>query len=109
MPKRDGNSQGPGRGRLLTFRMLAAILLILSLVALGAIGLGAYLNFAAHNPSGRVAAVTASILGVVLGLLVVISMRAFRVRSLAELEIQSRSPALEKLQRRRDPPGQPYP
>ena len=90
------------------FRVWAAVLLVFSLVGIAAIAVGAYLSISEYIPSGRNAMVMVSFLGVGVGLLMAISMRALKIRSLEELEDESQSPILDKLHKRLDTRGKPH-
>jgi hypothetical protein len=108
MPMQESKPQESDRARLLMFRVGAVLLLIFSLVGIAAIAVGAYLSILELVPSGRNAMVMVSFLGVGVGLLMAISMRALKVRSLEELEDESKSPILDKLQKRLDTRGTPH-
>ena len=84
------------------------MLLIFSLAGIAAIAVAAYLSISEYIPSARNAMVMVSFLGVGVGLLMAISMRALKVRSLEELEEESKSPILDKLHKRIDTRGNPH-
>ena len=90
------------------FRVWAAVLLVFSLVGIAAIAVAAYLSISEYIPSARNAMVMVSLLGVGVGLLMAISMRALKIRSLEELEEESKSPILDKLHKRIDTRGKPH-
>ena len=94
--------------RLLMFRVWAVLLLIFSLVGIAAIAVGAYLSIAERIPAARNAMVMVSLLGIGVGLLMAISMRALKIRSLEELEDESKSPIFDKLHKRLDTRGKPH-
>jgi type VI protein secretion system component VasK len=108
MPTHDSKPPESGSLRLIIFRIWAVLLLILSLVGIAAVAVGAFLSISELIPSGRTTMVMVSVLGVGVGLLMAISMRALKIRSLEELEEESESPILDKLHKRLDTRGKPH-
>jgi hypothetical protein len=91
------HSQKPGRARLIAFRSFAAILLLFSFAGAVALGIGAFLTFRDIDHIGFIPATFMLVLAAAVLLLLMVSFRALKVRSISELEEQSRSSSLEKI------------
>jgi hypothetical protein len=88
---------GTVRARMVVFRLLAGLLVLFSLAGVLAFGIGVYLTVLDAGHIGWIPALFLCVLGVTMVLMVAASVRAIKIRSLRELEEQSRYPTLEKL------------
>jgi hypothetical protein len=79
------------RLRLGFFRAAAGVLLVFSVLACGALCVGLYITITEPSENRWVPAVILAVLAITLGLLIWVSIRALRVRSVDQLERESES------------------
>jgi hypothetical protein len=91
------HSQKPGRARLIAFRSFAALLLLFSFAGAVALGIGVFFTFRDSDHIGLIPATFLLVMAAAMLLLVTVSFRALKVRSIRELEEQSKSASLEKM------------
>ena len=79
------------RPRIYLFRALGGVLLAFSIVALAAAGIGIYYTVKESSVSGWLAPLLVGGIGIAACLMIVVGARALRVKSIEELEEQSKS------------------
>ncbi len=89
------SSYKPAPARLIIFRCFAALLLLFSLAGATAVGIGIYITI----KNGEIAWIPTMflfILAITMVLLMAVSIRAFKIGSVDELEEQSKSSTMEQ-------------
>ena len=79
------------RWRIHVFRALGGALLVFAFLGLAAAGVGVYFTIKEATISGWLAPFLVGTIGVAAGIMVVVGFRAIRIKSVEELEAQSRS------------------
>jgi ABC-type antimicrobial peptide transport system permease subunit len=84
------NSKSQG-ARLAVFRVLAGILFVFAVLGLASLAVGVYYTVAKSSRSGWFPTILIGGLGIAVVLMAVVGIRALRIKTLEELEEQSKS------------------